>query len=131
MATATEPKRHPGRRKQATQKVRDAHVKKIQEAEKKRRDFEQKAEKQVNVLAERIDKAARDGVETKDIADVLGISRQMVYKLVRERVDGKPLTKPKASSNGNGKKSATKAKANPLARGKRKTASKNGAKAAA
>lgn len=97
---ATETKRHPGRRKPATEKTQDKHKKLIKSAEKKRRDLEKKADGQKEVLAKRIDTAAQEGVETKQIAEWLGISRQMVYKLVRERVDGIPLSKPKASKNG-------------------------------
>ena len=104
MATATKNQRHPGRRKPATDSTKDKHKKLIISAEKKRRDLEKRAEAQVGVLAKRLDTAAADGVETKQMAEWLGISRQMVYKLVRERVDGVPLAKPtakKPSKNGN------------------------------
>lgn len=103
---ATETKRHPGRRKPATEKVRDKHKKLIKSAEKRRRDLEKKVEDQKKVLAKRIDTAAQDGVETKEIAEWLGLSRQMVYKLVRELVDGIPLSKPKAKVSKNGRKAS-------------------------
>lgn len=97
--SATEQKRHPGRRKPATEKAEQRHLKLIREAEKKRRKLEEQADKQVTVLAERIDKAMQDGVQTNRIGDGLGISRQMVYKLVRERVDGRPLGGKRNSQN--------------------------------
>lgn len=105
MAQATKT-RHPGRRKPASDAVRTRHLKSIGSGEKKRRDYEQKASEAMTTLAKRIDSAMQDGVETQAIAEQLGCSRQMVYKLVRERVDGKPLGKKGAnpfSRNGNKK----------------------------
>ena len=94
----TAAQRHRGRRKPATPKAEARHLKSIKEAERKRRDLESRADKQVTIVAERISKAMEDGVMTNRVGEALGISRQMVYKLVRERVDGKPLGKP--SRNG-------------------------------
>lgn len=97
MATETATKkRHPGRRPRAPEKTVKKHERLIREAEKKRRATEQKAKEQTDILARRIDTAMTAGVETNFIADVLGISRQMVYKLVRERVDHRPM----GSNNG-------------------------------
>lgn len=93
MTDKTATKRHPGRRPAAPQKTKDKHERLIRSAEKSRRETEQKAKDKTNVLAKRIDTAMAAGVETNFIADVLGISRQMVYKLVRERVDQVPMGK--------------------------------------
>lgn len=45
-------------------------------------------------LAHMIDEAMRDGVETGEIAEWLDLSRQTIYKMVREKVDGQPITQP-------------------------------------
>lgn len=107
-ATANGNGRHPGRRKAADGKVAERHFDTILKAEAKRRELEEKAKQATTDLAEKIDKAMQAGVQTNLIAEKLGVSRQMVYKLVRERVDGKPLAskaKPKAT------KAASKPKA--------------------
>jgi hypothetical protein len=98
-ATAAET-RHRGRRKQADPKKADRHIKGIREAQKRRRKLESDAQKSMDTLAKRINAAMQDGVETNRIATELQLSRQMVYKLVRERVDGRPLGQTKANQNG-------------------------------
>jgi DNA invertase Pin-like site-specific DNA recombinase len=105
MATATAT-RHPGRRKPASPNVIAKHEKLITQAEKKRRKLETDTNSAMTTLAERIDKAMQDGVPTNVIAKNLGISRQMVYKLVRERVDGRPLGNAKKGPSQNGAKAS-------------------------
>jgi hypothetical protein len=95
MADTATPARHRGRRKQPDPKKADRHIKSIVEAHKKRRKLEADQRKQTRVLAERIEKATNDNVETNKIADALGLSRQMIYKLMR--------TYGPESQNGTGK----------------------------
>jgi len=104
--TATVEGRKRGRRSPADPKVVERHKKSILEAQKKRKKLEDDLQKQLNVLAERMDKAMGQNVATNVIAGWLGISRQMAYKLVRERVDGKPLGNSKlpAGATRNGSK---------------------------
>lgn len=102
MSEVTETQRHRGRRSPADSKTVEKHRKLILEAQKKRKKAEGDLQKQMNTLAERIDKAMAAGVATNFIAEQLGVSRQMVYKLVRERVDGKPLGSQKLPSGANG-----------------------------
>lgn len=100
MATAQAAGRHRGRRKQPDPKKAERHLKSILAAQKKRRKLEDDLQNQMDVLAGRIDKAMEDDVPTNRIATTLGLSRQMIYKLVRERVDGKSLGSSKAKDNG-------------------------------
>jgi predicted transcriptional regulator YheO len=102
MTEVTEAQRHRGRRSPADPKTVEKHRKLILEAQRKRKAAETDLQKRMNILAERIDKAMAAGVATNFIADELGVSRQMVYKLVRERVDGKPLGSQKLPSGANG-----------------------------
>lgn len=94
---ATSKKRKPGRRHAPSEQASEKHEKLITEAQKVIDDLESEKQAAMNELASRIDAACNDGVKTEDIADTLGKSRQMVYKMIRERVDKLPMN---ARSNG-------------------------------
>lgn len=120
MATKT-PQRHPGRRKAASTATIKKHEKLLKEALKKKEKAEAEVEKARNLIAQRADAATQANVETNFIGNVLGVSRQMVYKTIRERVDQKPLSKaspPSRNGSGPSKKSTTK-KGNAFAKGKK------------
>lgn len=118
---ATSKKRKPGRRQAASEQASEKHEKLILEAQAEVAEHEAKIEEARNLLASRINDACSDGVKTDDIAETLGKSRQMVYKMIRERVDKVPMSA--AKSNGASKKT----KSNPFA-GKKATAKKPAAK---
>lgn len=117
--------RHRGRRQPALKKDADKHLRQIKALQKERRKVEAEAKKAVTELAKEIDRAMKTGVQTNAIAETLGISRQMVYKLVRERVDGKPLNKAKSPQNG--AKSTGRKKAPAKAKAKKAPAKKKAA----
>lgn len=123
-ATKNDSGRHRGRRQPALKKDADKHLRQIKALQKERRKVEAEAKKAVTELAKEIDRAMKAGVQTNAIADALGISRQMVYKLVRERVDGKPLNKAKSPQNGAKSTGRKKATAKKKAPAKKKTAAK-------
>lgn len=67
----------------------------IAEAVKKRTKLQTQVSDAKDRLAKRINDAMLAGVATNEIAESLGKSRQMIYKHVRERVDGIKLDKPR------------------------------------
>lgn len=108
MATQT---RHPGRRPPASESKEQKHLSKIEKKLEARNDQRTKLDEANDELAKACDDAMNDGVQTNVVAKTLDVSRQMVYKLVRERVDGKPMT----SANGSGK-ATKKSTAKPTAK---------------
>lgn len=109
--------RHPGRRPPASESKESKHLAKIGKKLEARNDQRNKLDEANNELAKACDEAMNDGVQTNVVAKTLDVSRQMVYKLVRERVDGKPMN----SKNGTGKSAAKKSTPKPAAK-------KNGAR---
>lgn len=82
--------RRPGRRALASPEVITKHDKIIKAEIRKEEDLKAQLDAQKTVIAERCFDAMEDGVETNHIGEnLLKLSRQMVYKLVRERVFGK------------------------------------------
>ena len=131
--------RHVGRRTNSTDKQIKAQKKNVLEAIKERNAAKQAYENSLDAVAA----AANEAMEHAPVAEVgewIGVTRQMIYKLVRERVNGqKPASK--AKDNGGGKrlgrppgktstkksqatKTATKAKAAPKPKAKAPSKSK-------
>jgi hypothetical protein len=83
--------RHPGRRPAADPAVIEQHSALIKEAVRHKEDCERQLNAAYTEIAKRCNDAMQDGVQTNFIAEeLLGVTRQAVYKLVSERVDGKP-----------------------------------------
>lgn len=101
--------RHRGRRSAANDRNMSRAEREIREAQQKRLDAAAALEDSVTSLAKTISTWMEEGVGTSEIGTWLtspekpkGVTRQQVYKLVAERVDGKVMRsdKPKAKLNG-------------------------------
>lgn len=97
------PQRPRGRRSAASQQHQSGYEKRIRAAQEKRLKIASDLEASVVELAETISEAMKDGVGTSEIGTWLispekpkGVTRQQVYKLVAERVDGKVMRSPRA-----------------------------------
>lgn len=103
--------RHRGRRPEPQPKVKAKHTKEMSKlndhlVKMEQKQIEDRRRNEDNVqaakdeLAVAIDAAQKDGYSTKEIGELIDKSRQTVFKLVAERVDGKTLNKPKPSKKG-------------------------------
>lgn len=96
--------RHRGRRTATSPQNQSRAEREIRSLQQERLEAETALEKVTVKLAEKIAEWQKDGVGTAEIGTWLvspkrpkGVSRQQVYKLVRERVDGVKLTPPKSA----------------------------------
>lgn len=107
--------RRAGRRALASPEVIAKHDKIILAEIRKREVLEEQVAAQTKVIAERCHDAMEDGVETSHIGEkLLKLSRQMVYKIVRENVFGKtPSGKAVKPPGKPGPKPGSKRKAAP------------------
>lgn len=122
--TKAKPRRSRGRRAIASPKTAEKFERQIKQALETQEKHEEKAQEQRTKIAHLSDEAQNAGVSTGFIADILGLSRQMVYKLIRERVYGETVSGQPIERNG--KEPARKAS---KASGKKKAAPKSKAKA--
>lgn len=106
---ATKATPQPATRALLSDAKRSTFETKIEKAEAKRRDLEAKAKAATDDLAKTIDEAQKAGFSTNKAAEILGVSRQMVYKLVRERVPGSKKATKRAATNGGSKSTKTPA----------------------
>ena len=105
------PQRPRGRRARATDQHQSGYEKRIRAAQAKRLKITDDLEAAVVELATVISEAMRDGVGTSEIGTWLispdkpkGVTRQQVYKLVHERVDGVSMRQRKEARNGRPKR---------------------------
>ena len=119
----TQTARHPGRRPPASNSATKTAERKIRKAIKRRDDIKAELDSAQDDLAQEISDAMAEGVETNFIATLFasdekpdGITRQMVYKIVRERVDKKPMAAKAATNGGSKKKSEPKKQRQPAKR---------------
>jgi hypothetical protein len=96
------PQRPRGRRTAATSEHQSGYEKRIRAKQRKRLEQAAALEASVVELAEEIAAATSDGVGTAEIGTWLtspdkpkGVTRQQVYKLVHERVDGVKMRPPR------------------------------------
>lgn len=113
------PERHRGRRSAPTPQVQSKAEREIRALQDERNDLIDDTDAKLTELAVKISEHMRDGVGTAEIGTWLtsadkpqGVTRQQVYKLVAERVDGKDLRVPSKAKP----KPATKARPRPTAR---------------
>lgn len=111
---ATARVRHPGRRPPADEKAQARHERAVKAAVKNRDKLRKEADTLIaeghKGVAEALDAAMADGVQTKVVAeDWMGVSRQMIHKFVTDHLGkGKRPTRKAAKSNGGAKSTAKK-----------------------
>jgi hypothetical protein len=116
----TSRERRPGRRPEPTPKVKGRHEKALKSRVDRLNKKEQEVQDEKNELAREIDEATADDCSTTWICETVGKSRQTVFKLVAERVDGKQLN----PNWGKGKKGIGKSKASTPAKAKKEPVKK-------
>lgn len=111
--------RRPGRRPQPNPKALAKHERILTARIERLNKKEAEVQTEKNALAGEIDAATADDCSTTWICETVGRSRQTIFKLVAERVDGKDLTpgwgKGAPKSKSGRKPSKAKAKAAPKA----------------
>lgn len=95
------PERHRGRRSAPSPQVQSKAEREIRALQDQRNDLLEDLDAKLTQLAVKISEHMKEGVGTAEIGTWLtseqkpqGVTRQQVYKLVAERVDGKDLRVP-------------------------------------